>query len=484
MSEGSYLFHRDHFSAYAIGVFNSLFGRVARLCPRPSAAPHAGLMRSAATCSALLVCAAAPAQVIQASGTPPPIVFVHGNGDDSTRWIPTVWLFESNGYPGDRLFAIRFHHPVARTDNTREEPARSSTEDEKQELARFVQSVLEKTHAAKAVLVGSSRGGLTIRNYVGNGEGRKTVLAEILCGTPNHGVNATATNPNGEFNGAGTFLTALNLPGPDGNETTPGIPTLTLRSDTLDKYAQPSGIAFGHPEQMSGGSFESPALKGAENLVLPGLDHRELAFSDTAFAAMYRFLFGRDPRTRVITATNAPRISGLITGFAGQAPTNDGLGGVHLRVSASDAAAGSAPAYETTTEASGAWGPMRIRTGVGYTFALERDGRRVTYFLPPLPRSTTLLNFRFLPAQPPDGTGKPSLSITRPEGYFSRDRDLVRIDGAPVPEEPAGLPVRDSFTATGLKDTGAVKVELRGETILATPSTGAADQVSVVEFLR
>ena len=45
---------------------------------------------------------------------PEPIIFVHGNGDDATKWIPVIWLFESNGYPANRLFAIRFTDPVAR----------------------------------------------------------------------------------------------------------------------------------------------------------------------------------------------------------------------------------------------------------------------------------------------------------------------------------------------------------------------------------
>src|SRR5690242_4574734 len=33
----------------------------------------------------------------------PPILFVHGNGDSSALWITTLWRFESNGYPRERL---------------------------------------------------------------------------------------------------------------------------------------------------------------------------------------------------------------------------------------------------------------------------------------------------------------------------------------------------------------------------------------------
>ena len=437
----------------------------------------------------LCLCAAGPIPgqaVVPAKGTPPPIIFVHGNGDDSTRWVPTMWLFESNGYPAGRLFAVRFHNPVARTDNTREEPARSSTDDEKEDLGRFVRSVLQTTHAAKVVLVGSSRGGLTIRNYVQNGEGRQTVLAEILCGTPNHGVNASDTNRDGEFNGRGVFLSALNQPDADGKEVTRGVRTLTLRSDSLDKYAQPTGIAFGRPEQSSGGSFESPALKGAENVVLPGLDHRELAFSKEAFAAMYRFLTGHPPRTLDITPETAPHISGLITGFLGQTATNDPLPGVHVRVTESSSTA-AAPVYETTTSSSGAWGPVRIRPDVGYTFHLQSEGRHVVYALAPLRRSTTLLNFRFVPVPAPSATtdaGKPSLLVIRPDGYFSRDRDPVRVAGVLAPEEPTGLPVSDSFVTITRSEGVPVDVVLREETIRAQPSSDPAKRLSIVEFLR
>ena len=40
--------------------------------------------------------------VVAASGSqarhePPPIVFVHGNGDTAGLWLTTIWRFESNG---------------------------------------------------------------------------------------------------------------------------------------------------------------------------------------------------------------------------------------------------------------------------------------------------------------------------------------------------------------------------------------------------
>jgi len=55
----------------------------------------------------------------------------------------------------------------------------------------------------------------------------------------------------------------------------PGPAFLTLRSDGLDKYAQPDGRFLGRPGVPTGITAEGPALKGATNLVLGPVDHRE-----------------------------------------------------------------------------------------------------------------------------------------------------------------------------------------------------------------
>ena len=42
-----------------------------------------------------------------------PVIFVHGNGDTAGLWLTTLWRFESNGYPADRLFALDLRTPQA-----------------------------------------------------------------------------------------------------------------------------------------------------------------------------------------------------------------------------------------------------------------------------------------------------------------------------------------------------------------------------------
>jgi len=90
-----------------------------------------------------------------------PIIFVHGNGDTAALWHTMIWRFESNGYSRDRLFAIDFRYPQARSDDAVPMEGRSSSADQMRELATFVDEVRAKTHADKVALVASSRGANT-----------------------------------------------------------------------------------------------------------------------------------------------------------------------------------------------------------------------------------------------------------------------------------------------------------------------------------
>ena len=391
-----------------------------------------------------------------------PVIFVHGNGDDATKWTPVLWLFASNGYPAQRLHAIRLTDPSARRDNAKPELFRSSTTDQAAELAAFVARVLLESKASKVALVGSSRGGMTIRNYLKNAGGAAVVSHAVLCGTPNHGVLSMDTNLDMEFNGKGHFLRQLN----EGSELVDGVKFMTLRSDKLDKYAQPNV------------GYDGPELKGAENVVLPGLDHREVAFHRDAFAAMYRFLTGTPPKLLEVTPEAAPQISGLVTGFGAGAPTNRPLAGVRLRIfalKAEGATRDGNPLLDTTTNETGTWGPLPVDPGKHYEFNLEKDGRTVNYFMSGLLRSNPVLNLRFVPV----GGGPGQLTIHRPQGYLSKGRDPVLLDGKEVEELPAGIPTVDSIT---VKLDKPVLVGLRKESIHARPST-SPQELNIAELI-
>jgi len=391
-----------------------------------------------------------------------PIIFVHGNGDDATKWLPVIWMFESNSYPADRLHAIRLTDPMARRDNSKPEAFRSSTTDQAAELSAMVTRVLLETKAEKVALVGSSRGGMTIRNYLKNAGGAAVVSHAVLCGTPNHGVMATDTNLDMEFNGKGHFLRQLN----EGSELIAGVKFLTLRSDKLDKFAQANV------------GFDGPALQGAENVVLPGLDHREVAFHPLAFAEMYRFLTGKAPERTKPVAEEAPRLAGVVTSFAGMAPTNRPLAGVRVQVfglAAESAERLATPLVDQTTDESGAWGTLAAKPDQTYEFVLSKDGRSVSYFMTGLLRSTNLLNFRFVPQA--EG---PGVTVHRPQGYLSKDRDPVTVNGAPVATLQPGIPTLDAVRIKTAESP--LRIQLRGETLVVRPAM-APNETHIAELV-
>ena len=107
--------------------------------------------------------------------------------------------------------------------------------------------------------------------------------------------------PGSEFNGRGPFLRGLNE---GDSEVTAGTAFLTLRSDGIDKFAQADGRFVGKPGAPTGITADGPALKGATNLVLGAIDHRETAFHPRAFREIYKFIAGREP-ARIAIAPEA-----------------------------------------------------------------------------------------------------------------------------------------------------------------------------------
>ncbi|MEJ7688677.1 MAG: alpha/beta fold hydrolase, partial [Variovorax sp.] len=227
-------------------------------------------------------------------GERPPIVFMHGNGDSAALWQTTLWRFESNGWPRERLFAVDQPYPLARDDDAVAQPGRSSTADSMDFLKAEVERVLKLTGASKVVLVGNSRGGNTIRNYVQNGGGDRVVSHVILGGNPAHGIwSVKGFREGSEFSALSPFMQRLNQPkNAAGDEVTPGVKWLTVRSDKNDKFAQPDGLWVGAKGMATNIGYDGPALKGATNLALPAVDHRETSFSPAAFEAGWRFLTG------------------------------------------------------------------------------------------------------------------------------------------------------------------------------------------------
>lgn len=424
------------------------------------------------------------ASIVPGGDRRPPIVFVHGNGDDAAVWMTTVWRFESNGWPSNRLYAIDFPYPLARDDDAKPQPGRSSSDDQMRYLSQQVDRVLAESGASRVVLIGHSRGGYAIRNYVENGGGAKKVSHVILAATPNHGVWTGDFLPGSEFNGSGPLLSSLNAPrGPRELEVTPGPKWMTLRSDGNDKYAQPDGRWLGRPGFATGVDSGGPALKGARNVALGPVDHREAGFGPRAFEHMWHFLTGDWPVRAAIVPESAPVLDGRIF----RPETNLPMAGVRIEVYEVAPISGErlgGPLHARTTGADGRWGPMPARPDAPYEFVVAAPGFATMHlYRSAFPRSSSLVQMR--PGMLADAQRNAGsvVTMTRPRGYFDLQRDRMSLDGAALPGVPPGVPGVSS--ATLLLPPGpprTVVAEFNGERIAVRTWPAAANEAAVAEL--
>jgi pimeloyl-ACP methyl ester carboxylesterase len=418
-----------------------------------------------------------------AADEPVPIVFVHGDSDYAATWLTTVWRFESNNYPREKLFAINFTDPRARDDDGVPQVNRSSTQDQLRELTAFIDDVKKKTGAAKVAIVALSRGGYSTRGYVAANP--SSVACAILGGTPNHGVFAIDALLGSEYNGRGPFLTKLNA---GTSEVTAGVPFLTLRSDGYDLYAQPDARFIGHPGAPTNIDSEGPALKGATNLALDHVDHRGTALSPRAFAEIYKFVVGRAPERIAVTPEAEIVLNGRVTGIVDGVPTNRPVEGAKVeiyRVSAETGERQGEAAHVKATGADGVWGPANLDSASAFEFVVAAPGAPITHiYRSPLPRSFAMFDLR--PSAAPakeDMDAAAIVTMSRPRGYFGLPRDVVLLDGREPSDVPPGVP--SSWHAKlKLSDVAPrpIVAEFNEERIVARPWPLAGNHLTIAEL--
>lgn len=415
----------------------------------------------------------------------PPILFVHGNGDHAALWITTLWRMELNGVPRDRMLAINFTDPLARSDDAVAQPNRSSTEDQRRELDEAIKELKRRTGAPRVALVGNSRGGNSIRSIIKNGGGADVSHA-VLCGVPNHGVYDWDEGLGNEFNGRGPFLRGLNA---GESEVTPGTAFLTLRSDGIDKYAQADGRFVGKPGTPTGVTAEGPALKGATNLALGAVDHRETAFHPRAFREIYKFISGREPERIAITPEAEVKLSGLVTGTPGGVQTNRPVAGASVevyRVSAETGERAGGPIHSSQTAADGRWGPAQVDPSWYLEIVLTSAGSTTTHFYrSPFPRSSDVVHLRAArPLGPADAGAGAVVLMSRPRGYFGLPRDVVLFDGKEPADVKTGVPTNSTSTLrVSAAEAGRPVVALfNQERIVARAWPAAENRIAIAEL--
>src|SRR5271163_2074730 len=336
----------------------------------------------------------------------------------------------------------------------------------------FIDRVKAKTGAPKVAIVALSRGGYATREYVAANPG--SVEKAALGGTPNHGVWATEFSPGSEYNGRGPFLKKLDA---GESEVTPGVPFLTLRSDGYDLYAQPDGgIVFQKPGMPLNVTAEGPELKGATNILLGEVDHRETALSPIAFAQLYAFITGREPSRISIAPEANVVLNGRVTGVVGGTPTNRPVEGAKVeiyRVSADTGERQGGAALSKTTGADGVWGPATFDPTTALEFVVAAPGAPITHiYRSPLPRSFDKLDLRAGPVFPgkDDANAAAVVRMDRPRGYFGLPRDVVLLDGKEPADIPHGVPAtwRTTLRLPAVEDRPIVG-EFNEERIVARP---------------
>ena len=419
--------------------------------------------------------------------SPPPVVFVHGNGDSGALWINNIWRFEANGYKRDHLLAIDFSYPSARREDAKPETFHTSAEDQTRELAAFVAQALKATRRAKVALVGSSRGGNAIRSYLKNAGGAASVSHAVLCGTPNKGiVHSDSLLVGSEFNGGYAFLEGLNA---GADDLIPGVAMMAIRSDNNDQYSQPDGRFIGAPGKPTGVGYDSSALRGAKNVILDGLDHRETAFNKLAFASMYEFIAGQPPASMFIAQEPLPTLNGKVTGIADGVYTNLPVAGAEVEIFETDARSGerrtSSPVHRKTTGETGYWGPFIGRSDASYEFVLHMAGQPVTHtYRSPFLRSSDVIHLRPGIFAKGDEQAAAIVTMSRPRGYFGVGRDKFTLDGRVPPGITDGVPAVSTGKLAFDAGPRSVIAVLNNETIATRTWPVKDNHLVIAEFLN
>ncbi len=418
----------------------------------------------------------------------PPIVFVHGNGDWAPLWINNLWRFESNGFKRNLLFPIDLTIPNARSDDSKPQENRSSTEDQMKELAAYVAQVKKTTRQAKVALIASSRGGNTVRNYLKNGGGAASVSHAILCGTPNKGIVISDTMLVGsEFNGAAPFLKGLNA---GANDLVAGVQMMAIRSDKNDKYSQPDARFVGSPGKPTGVGYDASELRGAKNVIIDGLDHRETAFHKLAFAAQFEFITGKPPATLFIAQEPLPVLNGRVTGIASDGGyTNLPVAGADVEIHDVDPRTGerksNKPVHKKTTGADGQWGPFIGHSDATYEFVLTMPGQPVTHtYRSPFLRGCDYVDLRPQPFGKGDDQAGAVVIMSRARGYFGVGRDKFSLDGKVPPGVNDGVPGASSAKLAFDAAPRTVAAVLNTETIAARTWPAKENHIVVAEFMN
>src|SRR5262245_48989356 len=315
-----------------------------------------------------------------------PVIFVHGGFGSAGQFESQAMRFSSNGYPDGHLAALEYDSLFGL----------QSMDDVLASLDDLIAELRASTGAAQVDLMGHSLG---------------TAVSQMYLSTPAR---------------AASVAHYVNIDGGEADAPPVGVDTLAI---------------------WAGKGRPGRRIVGAQNVTVPNQTHVESATSAESFAAMYRFLTGKNPSTVDIVRVRGPiEISGRAVLF----PQNAGVEGATLDVwelySFSGERKGSTPVATFTIGADGAFGPVDGIAGRTYEFVLSRPTSTRTHrlYFEPFFRSSHFV--RLLTSEPGGAIDSlieksdrhMALTIVRYKelwGDQGDESDVLQIDGTDVLNE-------------------------------------------------
>jgi hypothetical protein len=145
------------------------------------------------------------------------------------------------------------------------------------------------------------------------------------------------------------------------------------------------------------------------------------------------------------------KLSGLVTGTPGGAPTNRPVAGATVDIFRLDPETGErngSAVHSAKTGADGRWGPAQVEPSWSLEFVLASPDAPTTHiYRSPFPRSSDLVHLRAArPLGPADKDAGSVVIMSRPRGYFGLPRDVVLLDGKEPADVKSGVPTDSTAT--------------------------------------
>lgn len=244
-----------------------------------------------------------------------PVLFVHGIEGSGAQFESQNLRFMSNGYPRAWLDEVDY-------DSTRAVADKSEVD---QQIDDAIAALRRRTGRPKVDVVAHSLGTLVMYDYLTSGAAAARRRASV-----GHYINV------------------------DGQDQDPGVRTLAV---------------------WAGRGTPGRHMDGTQNVTIPDQTHVQTCSSAESFLAYYKFLTGRRPAHDIVRQSGLIRVAGKALDF----PRNTGLSGTRVQIwrlrwngrRATTTPRASIPITDGS-QGGGEWGPVSIRPGVRYEFALVR----------------------------------------------------------------------------------------------------------------